>query len=95
MASGLAHYLEVAGRRLSDQWRANPTVTRQTREKGRLHDGRKRDYEPLAAIKFHVRIRGASCVGFFSCHVDLSFLLGSEVDHLAESTDNLAKRSRV
>jgi hypothetical protein len=35
-------------------------VTGQAREKGRLLDGRKWDYEPLAAIKFHVRIRGAS-----------------------------------
>ena len=40
---------------------------------------RKWDYEPLAAIEFHVRIRGAPCVGFFSCHVDRSFSLGSQL----------------
>ena len=49
---------------------------RQTREEGGLLDGRKRDHEPLAAIKFHIRIRGAPCVGFFSCHGDQSFSLG-------------------
>lgn len=43
-------------------------VAGQTREKGRLLDGHKWNYEPLAAVEFHVRIRGASCVGFFSCH---------------------------
>ena len=73
----------------------DPAVAGQTRKKGRLLDGRKWDYEPLAAIKFHVRIRGASCVGFFPCHVDLPFWLRSEVDHMAKSTDNLAKWSRV
>jgi hypothetical protein len=46
---------------------------RQTREEGRLLDGCKWDHQPLAAIKFHIRIRGAPCVGFFSCHVDRSF----------------------
>ncbi len=51
----------------------------EAREKGRLLDGRKRDYQPLAAIEFHVRIRGAPCVGFFSCHVDLPFSLGIEL----------------
>ena len=49
---------------------------RQTREEGRLLDGCKRDDQPLAAIKFHIRIRGAPCVGFFSCHVVQSFSLG-------------------
>lgn len=56
----------------------DPAVAGQTREKGGLLDGRKWDYEPLAAIKFHIRIRGAPCVGFFSCHVDLPFLLSRE-----------------
>lgn len=53
----------------------DPASTRQTREKGRLLDGRKWDYQPLAAIEFHVRIRGAPCVGFFSCHDAQSFSL--------------------
>jgi hypothetical protein len=53
----------------------DPAVAGQTREKGRLLDGRKWDYEPLAAIKFHVRIRGASSEGFFSCHFGLAFSL--------------------
>ena len=57
----------------------DPAFTGQTREKGRLLDGRKWDYQPLAAIKFHVRIRGAPCVGFFSCHLALSFSLGREL----------------
>jgi hypothetical protein len=56
---------------------SDTAVAWQTREKGRLLDGRKWDYEPLAAIEFHVRIRGAPCVGFFSCHIDRSFSLGS------------------
>jgi hypothetical protein len=68
----------------------DPAVAGQTREKGRLLDGRQWHYEPLAAIEFHVRIRGASCVGFFSCHIDLSFLLSSEVDHLTDATELLS-----
>jgi hypothetical protein len=68
----------------------DPAVAGQTREKGRLLGGREWNYEPFAAIKFHVRIRGASCVGFFSCHIDLSFLLGSEDDHLADFTEFLS-----
>ena len=51
-------------------------LARQAREEGRLLDRRKRDDEPLAAIELHIRIRGAPCVGFFSCHVDQSFSLG-------------------
>lgn len=54
----------------------DPAIAGNTREEDRLLDGRKRDYEPLAAIKFHVRIRGAPCVGFFSCHFAQSFSLG-------------------
>ena len=57
----------------------DPAIAGNTREEDRLLDGRKRDYEPLAAIKFHVRIRGAPCVGFFSCHLALSFSLGREL----------------
>ena len=72
MAQGGRHDVEVA---VSTKRSAagGPAVAGLTREKGRLLDGHKWDYEPLAAIKFHVRIRGASCVGFFSCHIDLSF----------------------
>mgnify|MGYP001799046799 CR=1 FL=1 len=52
-------------------------LTGQAREKSRLLDGCKWDNQPLAAIKFHIRIRGAPCVGFFSCHVAQSFPLGN------------------
>ena len=73
LATGAALIRQVRlGANLAD----DPASTRQAREKGRLLDGRKRDYQPLAAIKFHVRIRGAPCVGFFSCHVAQSFSLG-------------------
>lgn len=58
----------------------DPAIAGKTREEDRLLDGRKGDYEPLAAIKFHVRIRGAPCVGFFSCHLALSFSLGSDLE---------------
>ncbi|MCU1637243.1 MAG: hypothetical protein JWQ68_2482 [Cryobacterium sp.] len=52
---------------------ANPAVPGQTREKGGLLDGRKRDHEPLAAIEFHIRIWGAIGIGFFACHFSLPF----------------------
>jgi len=55
-----------------------PAVAGQTGEEGRLLDGRQWDYQPLAAIKFHIRIRRAPCVSFFSRHTDLPFLLDSQ-----------------
>jgi hypothetical protein len=67
-------------------------------KKGRLLDGRKWDYEPLAAIKFHVRIRGAPCVGFFSCHIDLSFLLvcdGRASSDLLPSSGGVGRRRTI
>lgn len=54
-------------------------VAGQTREKGRLLDGHEWNDEPLAAVEFHVRIRGAFCVGFFSCHLSLPFWLGGQL----------------
>jgi ABC-type multidrug transport system ATPase subunit len=68
-------------RRRSDELRLRSTAgaaafARQAREEGRLLDGCKWDHQPLAAIKFHIRIRGAPCVGFFSCHFAQSFSLG-------------------
>lgn len=69
--------LANSGSRRSKAGTRETCVAGDAREKGWLLDGRKGNYEPLAAIKFHVRIRGAPCVSFFACHVDLPFLLGS------------------